>query len=246
MHREPLEDGVPRLALDPELGEELAVEVGVPQPDHGTGQPGRVERRLQHLDHLGGPLRRRASRSAPPRPARTRASGRAAGAPPGRRWRDSRGAAAARRSRSGWRPGGRSAPSCPSAAPAGRRARRRSGRRRWRSARRRAPAPRRTRSRASTPRRSHGSRTPRSGRGGGGEAPASRRGARRACRGGSGGSFAGPYERGRESPATRGPRQRPVQSGRRAHAAARRSARSHDRSGGCCRSPRCRRPPARR
>ena len=39
-----------------ELVEELAVEVGVAEPDHGAAQPGGVERRGEHLDHLGGPL----------------------------------------------------------------------------------------------------------------------------------------------------------------------------------------------
>ena len=57
--REPLEDRVARLSLDAVLGEQLAVEVGVAEPDHGPVQPGRGQRRLQHLDHLGGALRGR-------------------------------------------------------------------------------------------------------------------------------------------------------------------------------------------
>ena len=56
MGGEPAEDGVARLALDPELGQQAAVEVGVAEPDHGAVEPGGVERRLEHADHLGGAL----------------------------------------------------------------------------------------------------------------------------------------------------------------------------------------------
>ena len=59
VRRQPLEDRVARLALDPELFEQLAVEIGVAEPDHGPVQPGRVERRLENLDDLDRPLRRR-------------------------------------------------------------------------------------------------------------------------------------------------------------------------------------------
>ena len=59
MSGQPGEHGVARLALDPELGQQLAVEVGVAEADHGAVEAGRVERRLEHLDHLDGPLRRR-------------------------------------------------------------------------------------------------------------------------------------------------------------------------------------------
>ena len=58
MRRELRQQRVARLALDPELGEQLAVEVGVAEPDHGAVEPGGVERRLEHLDHLGRALRR--------------------------------------------------------------------------------------------------------------------------------------------------------------------------------------------
>ena len=53
------EDRVARLALDPELAQQLAVKVGVAEADHGAVEAGGVERRLQDLDHLGGPIRRR-------------------------------------------------------------------------------------------------------------------------------------------------------------------------------------------
>ena len=39
VRREAVEDPVARLAVDPELGEQLAVEVGVAEPDHGARQP---------------------------------------------------------------------------------------------------------------------------------------------------------------------------------------------------------------
>ena len=38
----------------PRAREQLAVEVGVAEADHRAVEPGRVERRLEHLDHLGG------------------------------------------------------------------------------------------------------------------------------------------------------------------------------------------------
>ena len=64
---EPLEDALARRLVDPELLEQLAVEVGVAEPDHRPRQPGRVERRGEHLDHLGGALgRRRPISSTPP------------------------------------------------------------------------------------------------------------------------------------------------------------------------------------
>ena len=47
---------VARLAVHPHLVEQLAVEVGVAEPDHGPRQAGRVKRRGQDLDHLGGAL----------------------------------------------------------------------------------------------------------------------------------------------------------------------------------------------
>ncbi len=59
MGGEPGEDRVARLALDAELGQQLAVEVGVAEPDDRPLEAGRVERRLEHLDHLRRPLRRR-------------------------------------------------------------------------------------------------------------------------------------------------------------------------------------------
>ena len=115
------EDRVARLALDAELGEQLAVEVGVAEADHGAVEAGGVERRLEHLDHLGGALRRRGADQLDPglgelaHLAALRAH-RAVGV--------GQVAEAQRRlgaRRSGWRPGGRSARSCRSAAPAGRR-----------------------------------------------------------------------------------------------------------------------------
>jgi hypothetical protein len=58
VRRQPGQETSPGVAVHPELVEELAVEVGVAQPDHGSGQPRGVERRAQDLDRLGGPLRR--------------------------------------------------------------------------------------------------------------------------------------------------------------------------------------------
>ena len=55
VHRELLQQGVAGLALDPQLRQRLAVEVGVAEPDHRPPQADRVQRRLQHLHHLGGP-----------------------------------------------------------------------------------------------------------------------------------------------------------------------------------------------
>ena len=54
--RQAVEDPRPRLPVDAELGEQLAVEVRVAEPDHRARQAGRVERGGQHLDHLGGAL----------------------------------------------------------------------------------------------------------------------------------------------------------------------------------------------
>ena len=55
---EPVEDAASRaLPLDPELGQQAAVEVGVAEADHGAVEARRVERRLEHADHLGGALR---------------------------------------------------------------------------------------------------------------------------------------------------------------------------------------------
>ena len=44
------------IAVDAELGEQLAVEVGVAEPDHRPGEAGGVERRGEHLDDLRGAL----------------------------------------------------------------------------------------------------------------------------------------------------------------------------------------------
>ena len=55
------DDRVARLALDAVLGQQLAVEVGVAEPDHGAVEAGGVQRRLQHLDDLGRARRRRHS-----------------------------------------------------------------------------------------------------------------------------------------------------------------------------------------
>ena len=58
--REPVEDaGRGRSPCDPELGEQLAVEVGVAEAEDGALQADGVERRAQDLDHLGGALRGR-------------------------------------------------------------------------------------------------------------------------------------------------------------------------------------------
>ena len=65
--REPFENRVARLPLDAELGQQLAIEVGVAEPDHGAVEPGRVERGLEHLDHLGGALRGRGADQLHPR-----------------------------------------------------------------------------------------------------------------------------------------------------------------------------------
>ena len=153
---EAAEDRVARLALDAELGQQLAVEVGVAEADHRAVEPGGVERRLEHLDHLGGPLRRRRADQLDPGLGELAhlAALRAHGAEGVCQVTEPQRRLGARRS--GWRPGGRSAPSCRSAARAGRRARRRSGRRCRRCGRRRGRAPRRTRSPASRPRRSRG------------------------------------------------------------------------------------------
>ena len=53
------EDGVARLALDPDLFQKLAVEVGVAEPDHGAVEARGVEGGLEHVDHLDRPVRRR-------------------------------------------------------------------------------------------------------------------------------------------------------------------------------------------
>ena len=66
MLREPVEDPRALLSLDPELGEQLAVEVGVAEPEDGAVQPDGVERRAQHLEHLGGALRRRRAEQLDP------------------------------------------------------------------------------------------------------------------------------------------------------------------------------------
>ena len=47
-----------RSLLDAQLGQQLAVEVGVAEPDHGPVQPDGVKRGAQDLDHLGGALGR--------------------------------------------------------------------------------------------------------------------------------------------------------------------------------------------
>ena len=47
------------LTLDPELGQQLAVEVGVAEAEHGAVQPDGVERGGEDLEHLGRALRRR-------------------------------------------------------------------------------------------------------------------------------------------------------------------------------------------
>ena len=47
------------LAVDAQLGEELAVERGISKADNGAVEPGGVERCAQDLDDLGGPVRRR-------------------------------------------------------------------------------------------------------------------------------------------------------------------------------------------
>ena len=46
------------VGVDAQLGQELAVERGVAQADHGAVEPGGVERGAQDLDDLGGPVRR--------------------------------------------------------------------------------------------------------------------------------------------------------------------------------------------
>ncbi len=53
------EERVARLSVDPELGQQLAVEIGVAEADHGPVETGGIERRLEHLDHLGGAVGRR-------------------------------------------------------------------------------------------------------------------------------------------------------------------------------------------
>ena len=153
-----------------------------------------------------------------------------------------RSAAAARRSRSGWPPRARSGSSCPSAAPARRPARRRSGSARRRRARRRAAAPPRTRARACGSRRSRRARSLAHAVADRAQlahllrqhvAGAGRDG--RADRGCPCGPM--PSRRSRRARA----RRRRARCARRAAAAARRSARSRGRSGGCSRSPTCRR-----
>ena len=57
MRGEELQDAIARLLGHRELGQELPVEIGVAEPDHRPGEPDRIERRAQHLDHLGGPVR---------------------------------------------------------------------------------------------------------------------------------------------------------------------------------------------
>ena len=67
-----------------------------PQPDAVAAQPDRVQRAAQDRQRLGGARRARRADELDARPAGTRASGRGAGAPRGRRGRSSRSAAADR------------------------------------------------------------------------------------------------------------------------------------------------------
>ncbi len=59
MGGEATEDRVAGRALDSELGEQLAVEIGVAEADHRAPETGGVECRLQDLDYLRRPFRRR-------------------------------------------------------------------------------------------------------------------------------------------------------------------------------------------
>ena len=151
--------------------------------------------------------------------------------------RSSRGAAAARRPRSGWPPAGRSGSSCPSAARAPRRcSSNRPEAAPRRRARRRAAAPPRTRARACTPRRSRRS---------------SKRAAQPVAERAQLAHLVGQHvarARWDRVDHRRPPRRRlgghalggrRARCARRAPAGARRSARSRGRSGGCCRSPTC-------
>jgi hypothetical protein len=51
------QDRLASVARDAMLGEELPVQVGIAQPDHRSGQPDRVQRRREDLDHVRRSLR---------------------------------------------------------------------------------------------------------------------------------------------------------------------------------------------